>query len=80
LADACAVEYTRDPHGIMEALNLLLEEEAGSRVQGASARLASHMFFASGGGAWATLLEAHPPIEERIRRLDPSVAAAGLAG
>jgi Zn-dependent protease with chaperone function len=80
LADACAVQYTRDPHGIMEALNLLLEEEAGSRVQGASARLASHMFFASGGGAWATLLEAHPPIEERIRRLDPSVAAAGVTG
>lgn len=79
LADASAVQYTRDPQGLCEALAALLEEEASSRVQGPGAQLASHMFFASSGGAWARLLEAHPPIEERLRRLDPKLATAAAA-
>jgi Zn-dependent protease with chaperone function len=80
LADASAVQFTRDPHGICEALAILLEDEAGSRVQGPGAQLASHMFFASGGRAWARLLEAHPPVEERICRLDPNAATAAKHG
>jgi Zn-dependent protease with chaperone function len=79
LADASAVQVTRDPQGLCEALAVLLEEEAGSRLQGPSARLASHMFFASGGGAWERLFESHPPLEERIRRLDPALATAQAA-
>ena len=78
LADATAVQYTRDPQGLCEALAMLLEEETGSRVIGPGAQLASHMFFASAGGAWERLLESHPPIGERIRRLDPSVATAAV--
>jgi Zn-dependent protease with chaperone function len=79
LADASAVQFTRDPRGLCEALAILLEEEGGSRVQGPSAKLASHMFFASAGGAWEQLFASHPSIEERIRRLDPSVATAAAA-
>jgi len=78
LADASAVQFTRDPQGLCEALAVLLDDEAGSRVQGPSAQLASHMFFASGGGAWERLFETHPSLEERIRRLDPKLATAGL--
>jgi Zn-dependent protease with chaperone function len=74
LADASAVQYTRDPHGLCEALAALLDDETGSRLTGPGARLASHMFFASGSGAWQLLLQSHPPIEERIRRLDPNLA------
>ena len=48
LADASAVQYTRDPQGLCEALAVVLDEEAGSRVHGPAAQLASHMFFASG--------------------------------
>lgn len=72
LADASAVQFTRDPQGLIEALEILLEDEAGSRVQGPGTELASHMFFASGGTAWQRQFQTHPPLEERIRRLDPS--------
>jgi Zn-dependent protease with chaperone function len=74
LADASAVQYTRDPHGLCEALALLLDDESGSSLTGPGARLASHMFFASGSGAWQQLLQSHPPVAERIRRLDPNIA------
>jgi Zn-dependent protease with chaperone function len=74
LADSSAVQYTRDPMGLCEALAIVLEEEVGSRVVGPGARLASHMFFASGGSAMERFFETHPPLEERIHRLDPSVA------
>lgn len=76
LADASAVQYTRDPLGLCEALVIVLNSEAGSRMRGPGAQLASHMFFASSGGAWQRLFATHPPLIERIRRLDPSAAAA----
>jgi Zn-dependent protease with chaperone function len=77
LADASAVQFTRDRHGLYEALQILLEDEAGSRLQNPATRLASHMFFSADGQAWQRLLESHPPLPERLRRLDP--AAAKLA-
>jgi hypothetical protein len=36
----------------------------------AAAQVASHMFFARGKG-WHRLIATHPPLEERIRRLNP---------
>jgi Zn-dependent protease with chaperone function len=69
LADASAVEYTRDPQGLCEALELLREDELGSRLHGPAAQLAGHMFFA-GVGPWQRLFHTHPSLEERIRRLD----------
>ena len=77
LADASAVQFTRDPQGLCEALALLLEEEAGGQVRGLGPRPASYMFFASCGGRWERLFETHPPIRERIRRLDPALETAG---
>jgi Zn-dependent protease with chaperone function len=75
LADASAVQYTRDPIGLIEALTVVLEDEQGSRLVGPAARLASHMFFAGSGDAWQKLFQTHPPLEERIHRLDPAIAA-----
>jgi Zn-dependent protease with chaperone function len=74
LADASAVQFTRDPYGLCEALTILLDDQAGSRLNGAAAKIASHMFFAA-GGSWQRMFESHPPLEERIRRLDPTIAA-----
>jgi Zn-dependent protease with chaperone function len=72
LADASAVQLTRDPQSLCDALSVLLNDQIGSRVVGQGAGLASYMFFASGARHfWLRLLESHPPIEERIRRLDP---------
>ena len=72
LADASAVQYTRDPHGLCEALLVVLQSDVGARIRAPGAQLVSHMFFASSGNAWQRLFATHPPLEERIRRLDPS--------
>jgi Zn-dependent protease with chaperone function len=75
LADASAVQFTRDPHGLCEALAIMSEGGPGSCMKGAAARIASHMFFAA-SSYWHRMLETHPPIEERIRRLDPNLPTA----
>ncbi len=71
LADASAVQFTRNPDGIGGALKKI-GGSVGSRVASPNAEEASHLFFANGltralGGAFAT----HPPLEARIRALDP---------
>jgi len=77
LADAAAVEFTRNPRGIGGALRKIADSQAGSRIQDHHAEELSHLFFADGvGGALARSMATHPPIEERIRRLDPDLAAA----
>jgi Zn-dependent protease with chaperone function len=72
LADASAVQFTRDPIGLCEALAILLEDELGSQITGSQARLVSYLFFASGGRTWHQLMQTHPSLEERIRRLNPA--------
>ena len=75
LADASAVQFTRDPYGLCEALAILLKDQVGSRMNGAAAKAASHMFFAA-GDSWQRLFQTHPSLEERIRRLDPGSLTA----
>jgi Zn-dependent protease with chaperone function len=76
LADAAAVQFTRNAEGLAGALKKIADAGAGSRIANANAEELSHLFFADGisravGGALAT----HPPISERIRRLDPGGTA-----
>lgn len=68
LADASAVQFTRNPAGLAGAL-ARIADAAGSRLQAPRAAEASHMFFAS--GLW-TLFATHPPLAARIARLDAS--------
>jgi Zn-dependent protease with chaperone function len=74
LADASAVQFTRNPEGIAGALKKIGALSDGSRVRNPQAEEASHMFFGNIGGAGQLfgLLATHPPLSERIRRLDPS--------
>jgi len=74
LADASAVQFTRNPLGITGALKKIGGlGEMGSRVSAAHSEEVSHMFF---GNGLATplfgLLATHPPLEERIRAIDPA--------
>jgi Zn-dependent protease with chaperone function len=79
LADAAAVQFTRNPEGITGALSKI--GAAGSRLQDHHAQEASHLFFANGiGSAFVSLLATHPPLEERIRRLQPGQVAAAPRG
>jgi Zn-dependent protease with chaperone function len=74
LADASAVQFTRDPAGISSALKKIGGHDQGATVSGTHAEEASHFFFGDirqrvfSHSPFAT----HPPLAERIRRLDPS--------
>jgi Zn-dependent protease with chaperone function len=72
LADASAVQFTRYPGGIAGALKKIGGLSEGSRIRDAHAEEISHMFF---GNAFATgffdLFATHPPLEDRIRALEP---------
>ncbi|MFC1489409.1 M48 family metallopeptidase, partial [Thermodesulfobacteriota bacterium] len=71
LADAAAVQFTRNPSGLAGALKKIAELKAGSRIGDRHAEEASHLFFSNGlSKAFLQLLSTHPPIMERIRRID----------
>lgn len=73
LADASAVQFTRNPDGISGALKKIGGLAHGSRLKSARASQVSHMFFSSGVDAsMINLFATHPPLEERIRRIDPN--------
>ncbi len=68
LADASAVQFTRNPDGIAGALKKIGGLSEGSKMKSAKAIEASHMFF-SNGGMFSFGLATHPPLEIRIRRI-----------
>lgn len=73
LADASAVQFTRNPSGLAGALKKIGGLAAGSRVGNAHAAEASHLFFANAlEGTAFNLFATHPPLAERIRAIDPS--------
>lgn len=70
LADSSAVQFTRNPDGLVGALKKI--GGIGSKLETKRAGEASHMFFGSSlSRTWAGLFATHPPIEKRIRLLDP---------
>ena len=72
LADASAVQFTRNPLGLASALRKVAGL-SGARREASSAELeAQHMFFAGSAGFLESLFSSHPPITERIRRVDPA--------
>jgi Zn-dependent protease with chaperone function len=73
LADASAVQFTRNPDGIGGALKKIGGLAEGSRIENPQAAEAGHMFFANAFAheGLAGLLATHPPLVERIRRLNP---------
>jgi len=72
LADASAVQFTRNPNGIAGALKRIGGLEAGSRVENPGAPEVSHAFFAQGISGFMQMLSAtHPPLAKRILRIDP---------
>jgi len=94
LADASAVQFTRNPNGIAGALKRIGNLNQGSHISASRATEASHMFFASGVSA---LFTTHPPLTDRVSRIDrfwkaeqavaaaeqpsgPTVAVAGVSG
>ena len=75
LADASAVQFTRNPVGLSGALLKIAGAGAGSRLVTPEAEEVAHMLFAAG---LPRLFATHPPIEERLKALDPSFRASEL--
>lgn len=72
LADASAVQFTRNPQGLAGALKKIGGVAAGSLVDHNGAEEISHMFFSNGlKASWIGLFSTHPPLADRITRLDP---------
>ena len=73
LADASAVQFTRNPLGISGALKTIAGWEPGSALHAPKTQEVGHLLFGEGQASLlGGLLATHPPLEERIRRLDPS--------
>jgi Zn-dependent protease with chaperone function len=73
LADASAVQFTRNPIGLAGALKKIGGLAAGSLIEHNKAEEISHMFFSNGlKGVWMGAFSTHPPLVERILRLDPA--------
>jgi len=72
LADASAVQFTRNPSGLAGALKKIGGIAEGSRLQSHRAEEASHLFFANGLKSELSGFATHPPLIERIRALDPA--------
>lgn len=73
LADASAVQFTRNPDGIGGALKRIGAASSGSRLKTAAANEASHMFFAQGVfEGFSGLMATHPPLTKRILAIEPN--------
>jgi Zn-dependent protease with chaperone function len=71
LADASSVQFTRNPGGLAGALKKV--GGRGSRIDNPNAEDASHFFFANGMmESFSGMFSTHPPLEERIRALEPN--------
>lgn len=73
LADASAVQFTRDPGGIAGALKKIGGMAEGSKISDAHAEEISHMFFSNAlAGSFMNLFATHPPLAQRIKALEPN--------
>jgi Zn-dependent protease with chaperone function len=73
LADASAVQFTRQTTGLEGALKKIAGVPTGSALTDArGAQEVSHMLFGEGRKSFSQLFATHPPLVERIKALDPS--------
>jgi len=72
LADSSAVQFTRNREGIANALKKI-GGSIGSKLESANAPQYSHAYFADGiGSFWQSLFSTHPPLERRIKQIQPN--------
>ncbi|MCZ6808258.1 MAG: M48 family metallopeptidase [Proteobacteria bacterium] len=71
LADASAVQFTRQSEGIASALKKIGGYTAHSYIRSTDPEEVSHMLFAGGISRLTSLFATHPPLIERIQALDP---------
>ena len=73
LADAASVQFTRNPRGIAEALKKIGGLSFGSGLSGNHVGELSHMYFGQAVTLFMNgLMATHPPLQQRIRAIQPS--------
>ncbi|RUO59259.1 M48 family metallopeptidase [Pseudidiomarina marina] len=72
LADAAAVQFTRNPEALSGALQQIGAREYGSKIAHTNADETAHLFFGQALSSWFTLMATHPPLDRRIKRIQPS--------
>ena len=72
LADASAVQFTRQTDGIANALKKIGGYSRRSYFESVDPEEVSHMLFAGGIANLTSVFATHPPLTERIQALDPS--------
>ena len=78
LADASAVQFTRQPTGIGGALKKIGALAEGSKLNTSDKEEVAHMLFGDGVG-YSALFATHPPLDKRIRAIDPQFDPDELA-
>jgi Zn-dependent protease with chaperone function len=68
LADASAIQFTRDPTGLRGALVKIGAVSGGSRLNTPEVDEVAHMLFAPG---ISRVFATHPPLLERLKAIDP---------
>ncbi|MGS2716766.1 M48 family metallopeptidase [Eionea flava] len=72
LADASAVQFTRNPLGISGALKKIGACHKGAIIDSANAAEFSHLFFGQSiQHRFNALMATHPPLADRIQRIEP---------
>lgn len=72
LADASAVQFTRNPSGIADALKVIGGSQQGSLLESEHSAEMSHLFFGAGLSRIVSIFATHPPIKQRILRIEPN--------
>lgn len=70
LADASAVQFTRNPNGLADALKIV-GGDVGSHLENAHVDEVTHLLFAEGKYFASNWWSTHPALETRIRRIEP---------
>lgn len=71
LADASAVQFSRNPRGIAGALKVIGSHNSKSIIRSENASENSHLFFGEAISSWLSIFATHPPLAKRIQRLEP---------
>ncbi|WAC17796.1 M48 family metallopeptidase [Luteolibacter sp. SL250] len=72
LADAAAVQFTRNPAGLAGALKKIGGMDESAAIHAPAVMEVRHLFFAgTATGLADVFLRTHPPLERRIRALEP---------
>jgi len=79
LADASAVQFTRQTDGIKQALMKIGAHSSSSTLKQHDSEEVSHMLFSKGQKSLSSLMATHPPLNERLLALDPNFRESEIA-